>query len=51
MNLNINLTLDVSGLTLLEFAALADRIKTAVDPFGKRRVVMRLGPRPKPEER
>jgi hypothetical protein len=43
MKLRINLELDVADLTLLEFAALVDRIKHAIDPTGRRRAVMRLG--------
>lgn len=43
MKLRINLELDVAGLTLLEFAALVDRIKHAIDPSGRRRAVIRLG--------
>ena len=43
MKLRINLEIDVDGLTLLEFAALVDRIKHAIDPSGGRRAVVRLG--------
>jgi len=43
MKLRINLELDVSGLTLLEFAALVDRIKHAIHFSGIRYAVLRLG--------
>lgn len=43
MKLRINLELDVAGLTLLEFAALVDRIKHALQFSGVRYAVLRLG--------
>jgi hypothetical protein len=47
MKLDLNITIDANDMTLLEFAALTDRIKFAIDPdsyhFQKRFVNMRLG--------
>jgi hypothetical protein len=43
MNLNLNLTIDVEGLTLIDLAAMVNRIKVAVDPDNKRRLVIRQG--------
>jgi len=43
MKLRINVEIDVAGITLLEFAALVDRVKHAIDPSGKRYAVLRLG--------
>ena len=44
IRLDLNISLDASDMTLLELAAIADRIKYAIDPDGPRRYLrMRLG--------
>jgi hypothetical protein len=43
MKLRINLEIDVSHMTMLEMAAMVDRIRAAIDTGGRKRVVqMRL---------